>query len=86
MTSMTTVTVSSGNMNLKSPLQMCWETVTLLAISEIQISDSSKHGGGSKYSILSSAYRDVCTDSKKSLEGLPWVSLSLLRNEGGLLS
>ena len=33
--------------------------VILLAISEIQISDSSKCGGGSKYSTLSSAYQDI---------------------------
>ena len=59
MTSISTVTVSSGKVNLKSPSQMCWETVSSLAISEIQISGSSKHGGGSKYSILSSAYQDV---------------------------
>ena len=58
-TSISTVTVSSGNINLKRPLQVCWEMVISLAISEIQISDSSKHGGGSKYSTLSSAYQDV---------------------------
>ena len=33
--------------------------VISLAISEIQISDSSKHGGESKYSMLSSVYQDV---------------------------
>ena len=59
MTSMSTVTVSLGNINLKSPPQMCWETVIALAISEIQISDSSKCAGGSKYSTLSSAYQDI---------------------------
>ena len=58
-TSMSTVTVSSGNMNLESPLQRCWEMVILLAISEIQIFNSFKHGGGSRYSALSSAYQDV---------------------------
>ena len=51
-TSMCTVTVSWGNINLKSPLQVCWD-------SEIQISDSSKLGEGSKYSTLSSAYQDI---------------------------
>ena len=56
---MSTVTVSLGNIKLRSPSQMCWETVISLAISEIQISDSSKCGGGSKYSTLSSAYQDV---------------------------
>ena len=49
-TSMCTVTVYSGNINLKSPSQVCWEMVIALAISEIQISDSSKCGQGSKYS------------------------------------
>ena len=58
-TSMSTVTVSSGNINLKSPLQVYWEIVISLAISEIQISDSSKCGSGSKYSTLSSAYQDI---------------------------
>ena len=59
MISMSTVTVSLGDMNLKSPLEMCLETVISRAISDIQISDSSKCGGGRKYSTLSSAYQDI---------------------------
>ena len=73
-TSMSTATVSLGNINLKSPLQMCWETVISLAISEIQISDSSKCGGGNKYSTLSSAYQDI-----------PCLSMTCNSNEPFLL-
>ena len=88
MTSMSTVTVSSGNMNLKSPLQMCWETVISLAISEIQISDSSKCGGGSKYSTLSSTYQDVPCPSMTCNSNQPFLikDLSLYLSLSGILT
>ena len=88
MTSMPTVTVSLGNMNLKSPLQMCWETVISLAISEIQIYDSSKCGGGSKYSTLSSAYQDISCLSMTCNSNEPFLikDLSLYLSLSGTLT
>ena len=88
MTSMSTVTASLGNMNLQSPLQMCWEMVISLAISEIQIFDSSKHGGGSRYSTLSSAHQDVLCLSMtcNSNEPVPIKDLSLYLSLCGTLT
>ena len=87
-TPMSPVTVYSGNMNLKSPLQMCWETVISLAIPEIQISDSSKHGGGSKYSTLSSAYQDIPCLSMACNSNEPFLikDLSLYLSLSGILT
>ena len=56
---MSTVTVSFGKINLRNPSQVCSTMVISLAIFCNWISDSSKCGGGSKYSILFSAYQDV---------------------------
>ena len=49
-TSKSIVTMLSGKINFRSPLQLCWAAIMLLAIFCNQISESSKEGGGSKYS------------------------------------